>query len=54
MIKIESRPDRRSLGRYIFLVDIEGHREDALVSEALSGVRLRAGLFRVLGSYPRP
>ncbi len=54
MIKIESRPDRRSLGRYIFLVDIEGHRKDPLVREAFSGLRRRAGLFRVLGSYPRP
>lgn len=54
MIKIESRPDRRSLGRYIFLVDIEGHREDAVVGEALAGIRRRAGLFRILGSYPRP
>lgn len=54
MLKIESRPDRRSLGRYIFLVDIEGHREDAVVTEALRGVQKRAALFRVLGSYPRP
>ena len=54
MLKIESRPDKRSLGRYIFLVDIEGHREDWGVREALRGVRDRAALFRVLGSYPRP
>ncbi|MCY3547273.1 MAG: prephenate dehydratase [Gemmatimonadetes bacterium] len=54
MLKIESRPDRRSLGRYIFLIDIEGHREDEVVREALRGVRGRAALFRVLGSYPQP
>ncbi len=54
MLKIESRPDRRSLGRYIFLIDIEGHRDDAIVSEALRGMRNRAALFRILGSYPRP
>ncbi len=54
MLKIESRPDKRSLGRYVFLIDIEGHREDAVVREALRGMRNRAALFRVLGSYPQP
>ena len=53
MIRIESRPDRRSLGRYIFLIDVEGHREDAIVSAALDGIRARATMFKVLGSYPR-
>ena len=53
MIKIESRPDRRSLGRYIFLIDIEGHRDDRIAAEALDGIRARATMFKVLGSYPR-
>ena len=54
MLKIESRPDKRSLGRYIFLIDIEGHREDEVVREALRDLRNRAALFRILGSYPQP
>lgn len=53
MIKIESRPDRRSLGRYFFLIDVEGHREDPVVREALEGIRARASIFKILGSYPR-
>ena len=53
MIKIESRPARSSLGRYIFLIDMEGHREDAVVSGALDGIRARASSFKILGSYPR-
>ena len=53
MIKIESRPDRRSLGRYIFLIDIEGHREDGIVRAALKGIQGRATMFRMLGSYRR-
>ena len=53
MIKIESRPDKRSLGRYVFLIDIEGHREDAVVGAALAGIEARASMFKVLGSYPR-
>ena len=50
--KIESRPTRRSLGRYVFLVDLQGHREDAIVGEALEAMRDRASRFKVFGSYP--
>ena len=53
MLRIESRPDRRSLGRYIFLIDLEGHRTDAVVHEAIEGIRDRATMFKILGSYPR-
>ena len=52
MLRIESRPDRRSLGRYFFMIDVEGHREDPAVREALAGIRARASIFKVLGSYP--
>ncbi len=52
MIKIESRPDRRSLGRYVFLIDMEGHREDSIVRDALAGVQERTSMFKILGSYP--
>ena len=53
MIKIESRPDRRSLGQYVFLIDLEGHREDDIIRDALEGIRSRVSMFKVLGSYPR-
>lgn len=52
LTKIESRPTRRSLGRYIFLIDMEGHREDSIVRQALDGVESQVSLFKVLGSYP--
>ena len=53
MLKIESRPTRRSLGRYIFLIDMEGHREDPVVAEALDAIRERVSFLKILGSYPR-
>ena len=53
MIKIESRPDRRSLGQYVFLIDLEGHREDDVIRDALEGIRSRVSMFKILGSYPR-
>ena len=53
MLKIESRPDKRSPGRYFFLLDVEGHRMDPAVESALAGIAKPAASFRVLGSYPR-
>lgn len=53
LAKIESRPSRESLGRYIFLVDLEGHQKDPEVAKALEGVRARTSLFKVFGSYPK-
>ena len=53
LTKIESRPSREELGIYIFLVDLEGHRLDPGVAEALAAVRAKAFFFRMLGSYPR-
>lgn len=52
LTKVESRPTRTNLGRYIFLVDLEGHRDDDLVRDALAGIQSQVSMFRVLGSYP--
>lgn len=53
MTKLESRPSKAALGRYVFLVDINGHREEAHVARALTRIRAKAGMFKVFGSYPR-
>jgi len=53
LMKIESRPNRQSLGEYIFLIDCEGHREDRPVSEAIESLSRSASMLKVLGSYPR-
>ena len=53
LARIESRPTKEGLGTYIFLADLEGHREDALVKEALEAVAGQASLVKVFGSYPR-
>jgi prephenate dehydratase len=53
LAKVESRPSKENLGHYIFLVDLEGHREDPVVSEALAGVQKKTSLFKIMGSYPR-
>ncbi len=51
--KLESRPSRRAAWDYNFYVDIDGHCEDAQIKPVLDKIRSRAGLFRVLGSYPQ-
>ena len=53
LVKVESRPTKQSLGRYIFLIDCDGHREDPLVNEALERLAEPVSMLKVLGSYPR-
>ncbi|MBI2935523.1 MAG: prephenate dehydratase [Chloroflexi bacterium] len=53
LVKIESRPAKQTLGRYIFLVDLEGHQEDAVVRQALEALRRQADMVKIFGSYPR-
>jgi prephenate dehydratase len=50
--KIESRPLKLGLGRYIFFVDLEGHEQDEQVVQAIDAVRDTVETLRVLGSYP--
>ena len=52
LTKIESRPRRVRLGRYMFFADLEGHLEDAAVADALDALSGRVQTLRVLGSYP--
>ncbi len=53
LAKIESRPTRLGLGKYYFLIDAEGHRDDPPLAQALEYVRREASLLKVFGSYPR-
>jgi prephenate dehydratase len=52
LTRIESRPRRRGLGRYLFFLDVEGSADDSVVAEAIEGLRTKAESVRVLGSYP--
>lgn len=50
--RIESRPLRRGLGRYMFFCDLEGSLSDPAIGEALEALRAKAESVRILGSYP--
>ena len=52
LTRIESRPLRQGLGRYMFFLDLEGAAEEHAVAEAVAALREKAENVRVLGSYP--
>jgi prephenate dehydratase len=52
LTRIESRPRRRGLGRYMFFCDLEGAAEEAPVTEAIEALRDQAESVRILGTYP--
>jgi prephenate dehydratase len=52
LTRIESRPLRQGLGRYMFFCDLEGKEDDPAVAEAIVALRTKAARVRILGSYP--
>ncbi len=52
LTKLESRPTKKGLGDYCFVIDLEGHVGDEIIADCLRD--LHASVFRVkfLGSYP--
>jgi prephenate dehydratase len=52
LTRIESRPLRQGLGRYMFFCDLEGRETDSTVAEAIAALRTKAASVRILGSYP--
>jgi len=52
LTRIESRPLRSELGRYMFFCDLEGSAADPIVAEAIEALEAKAASVRILGSYP--
>lgn len=53
LVKLESRPSRNRAFEYVFYVDLEGHRDDENVREALAELAGVTTFVKVLGSYGR-
>lgn len=51
MTKIESRPMKKELGKYVFFIDIDGNIDDATIYFALDKVRQNTFFYKFLGSY---
>ncbi len=52
LTKLESRPTKRGLGDYCFLIDLEGHVADELVADCLRDLKSKQADVKFLGSYP--
>ena len=52
LTRLESRPTRKGLGDYCFLIDCEGHISDEVVGDALRNIQMKQGTVKFLGSYP--
>ncbi|HET6952133.1 MAG TPA: prephenate dehydratase [Acidimicrobiales bacterium] len=52
LTKLESRPTKKGLGHYCFLIDLEGHIADELVADCLRDLRSKVEDVKFLGSYP--
>jgi prephenate dehydratase len=51
LTKIESRPAKRSLGEYVFYIDLEGNASDAVVINAFDALQSHVSRLKLLGSY---
>ncbi len=52
LTKLESRPSKRGLGNYCFLIDLEGHVADEVVADCLRVLHAELAGVKFLGSYP--
>ena len=50
--KLESRPTKKGLGNYCFIMDLDGHISDAVVADALKNIMAKQAEVKFLGSYP--
>jgi len=53
LTSIQARPLKGAPWEYVFFLDLEGHRSEARVREAVEDAGRVANSFRVLGSFPR-
>ena len=49
--KIESRPSKRSLGEYIFFIDLEGNSRERQIKEALTELSSCTEVIKIFGNY---
>ena len=52
LTKLASRPTKRGLGHYCFIIDLEGHVGDEVVADCLRDLHAQLADVKFLGSYP--
>jgi len=53
LTRLESRPAKKDLGDYVFMIDLEGHLHDENIFEVIEVLRKSVYLVKILGSYPK-
>ena len=53
LTKIESRPSKKGLGKYLFFIDYIGHRKDAIFEDIINEIDEKTYFLKILGSYPQ-
>jgi prephenate dehydratase len=52
LTRLESRPTKKSLGDYCFIIEFEGHLSDPLIADCLAEMAATVARVKFLGSYP--
>ncbi len=52
LTKLESRPTKRGLGEYCFVIEFEGHIADDVIADCLTDLQAHLTRVKFLGSYP--
>lgn len=52
LTKLESRPTKKALGDYCFIMDFDGHVDDEVVADCLRDLHATLPAVKFLGSYP--
>ncbi len=52
LTKLESRPTKKGLGDYCFIIDLDGHVDDEPVADCLRDLHVALPRLKFLGSYP--
>ena len=53
LTRIDTRPSRTEPWTYVFFIEFEGHRDDAIIVDILKDIEQHSIMFKVLGSYPK-
>ncbi|MEA2015899.1 MAG: prephenate dehydratase [Actinomycetota bacterium] len=53
LTRLESRPAKKNLGDYVFMIDIEGHLHNDNVFNVIEVLRRSVYIVKILGSYPK-